>query len=221
MIRASNIRLPGVYFLPSRRPAGLGLPRLDVAAFVGFAERGPLDWPVAVEDLDTYRAVFGGDLALARDAGGRAVYANLPSAVATFFAQGGRRCYVVRVAGRESGRTRFRLGGMVALAGRYDSPSAEPDPQPASVYASSEGRWSETLRTGARLRVTPMPLRLNSASPPEEVFRVLPQLSEGGVGRERLSWATGSAPDAIQKGDLLRLSLSDGAQYLFPVEEVR
>ncbi len=76
MIRASNIRLPGVYFLPSPRPRGGGLPPLDVAAFVGFAERGPLDWPVAVEDLDTYRAIFGGDLALARESGGRVL---LPS----------------------------------------------------------------------------------------------------------------------------------------------
>ncbi|HEX8721084.1 MAG TPA: hypothetical protein VF736_10670 [Pyrinomonadaceae bacterium] len=221
MIRASNIRLPGVYFLPSRRAPGTGLPPLDVAAFVGYAERGPLDWPVAVEDLDAYRAVFGGDMAVAREAGGRTVYANLPSAVASFFAQGGRRCHVVRVAGRKSSRTLFRLGGLVALAGKYDALSTEPDPAPACVYASSEGRWSESLRLGARLRPTPLPMRLSSASPPEEVFRVLAPLTEGGVTRERLQWATGSAPDAIGRGDLLRLSFADGGQYLFPVEEVR
>jgi hypothetical protein len=221
MIRASNIRLPGVYFLPSRRPPGLGLPRLDVAAFVGYAERGPLDWPVAVEDLDTYRAVFGGDLGLARERGGRTVYANLPSAVASFFAQGGRRCYVVRVAGRDSARTRLRLGGLVALRGRYEPGSADPPPVLASALASSEGGWSASLRLGARLRATPMPLRRASASPPAEVFRVLAPLFEGGDFKQRLLWATGSAPDAIQEGDLLRLSYNGGRQYLFPVEEVR
>ncbi|MCB0238244.1 MAG: hypothetical protein KDH08_06280, partial [Anaerolineae bacterium] len=60
-------RLPGVYFLSPTQPATLALPRLDVAAFVGFAQRGPLHTPVAVEDVDTYRAVFGGDVLLARD----------------------------------------------------------------------------------------------------------------------------------------------------------
>jgi hypothetical protein len=214
MIRASNIRLPGVYFLPSRRPPGLGLPRLDVAAFVGYAERGPLDWPVAVEDLDTYRAIFGGDLGVAREEGGRTVYANLPSAVASFFAQGGRRCYVVRVAGRSSTRTLFRLGGLVALW-----PDGTNPPALAHAHASSEGRWSAALRLGLRLRATPLPLRLSSASPPEEVFRVLmPDLDSGHF---RLSWATGSAPDAIQKGDLLRLAYNGGRQYLFAVDEVR
>lgn len=221
MIRASNIRLPGVYFLPSRRPPGTGLPRLDVAGFVGYAERGPLDWPVAVEDLDTYRAVFGGDLGVARERDGRTVYANLPAAVASFFAQGGRRCHVVRVAGRGSTRTLFRLGGMVALRGRYEPGSADPDPTLATAYASSEGSWSEALRLGARLRATPLPMRMSSASPPDEVFRVLQPAFEGGVEKQRLSWATGSAPDAIQAGDLLRLSFNAGRQFLFPVEEVR
>ncbi|HEX8281805.1 MAG TPA: hypothetical protein VF588_00385 [Pyrinomonadaceae bacterium] len=221
MIRASNIRLPGVYFLPSRRPPGTGLPRLDVAGFVGYAERGPLDWPVAVEDLDTFRAVFGGDLALARERDGRTVYANLPAAVASFFAQGGRRCHVVRVAGRDSARTLFRLGGLVALKGRYEPGSPDPDPTLATAYASSEGGWSESLRLGARLRSTPLPLRLSSASPPDEVFRVLAPVFEGGVERQRLLWATGSAPDAIQAGDILRLSFNGDRQFLFPVEEVR
>lgn len=223
MIRASNIRLPGVYFLPSRRPPGTGLPRLDVAGFVGYAERGPLDWPVAIEDLDTYRAVFGGDLALARERDGRAVYANLPAAVASFFAQGGRRCHVVRVAGRDSTRTLFRLGGLVALKGRYEpsSPPIDPEPTLATAYASSEGRWSESLRLGARLRSTPLPLRLSSASPPDEAFRVLMPVFEGGVEKQRILWGTGSAPDAIQAGDILRLSFNGDRQFLFPVEEVR
>jgi hypothetical protein len=212
MIRASNIRLPGVYFLPSRRAPGLGLPRLDVAAFVGFAERGPLDWPVVVEDLNTYRAVFGGDIALAREQGGRTVYANLPSAVASFFAQGGRRCYVVRVAGRRATQTLFRLGGLVRIAGAQEAGSSDPPPALATLRASSEGRWSAALRLGVRLRATPLPV---------SAFKVLAPESAGTIFKQKLSWKTGSAPDAIQKGDLLRLTYDGERQYLFPVEEVR
>jgi hypothetical protein len=221
MIRASNIRLPGVYFLPSRRPAGLGLPPLDVAGFVGYAERGPLNWPVAVGDLDTYRAVFGGDFALAREQGGRTVYANLSSAVASFFAQGGRRCYVVRVAGEGSTRTRLRLGGLVALRGSGEAGPSDVPPTLATLEASSDGRWSAALRVGARLRSTPLPLRLSSAAPPEDVFRVLTPLPDGDNFIYGLSWATGSAPDAVQRGDVLRLTYNGSRQFLFPVDEVR
>ena len=44
-------------------PAGRTPVRLDVAAFVGFAERGPVDACRCrvVEDTSQYRAVFGGD----------------------------------------------------------------------------------------------------------------------------------------------------------------
>ncbi|HYY96745.1 MAG TPA: hypothetical protein VE713_19730 [Pyrinomonadaceae bacterium] len=215
MLRASNIRLPGVYFLPNPPQRGLGLPPLDVAAFVGFAERGPLDWPVAVEDLDSYRAIFGGDLAVARERGGASVYAHTPSAVASFFANGGRRCYVVRVAGRSAQRTLFRLPGLVAFGGALAA-GAGAGPWPATAWASSEGRWSEDLRLGARLGATPLP---------PAAFEVLTPLNvntaEGPREFDRLGWQTGSAPEAIQAGDLLRLTFEGSAQFLFPVEEAR
>src|ERR1700754_2278822 len=149
MVPASNIRLPGVYFISPPKAAGLGLPPLDVAAFVGFAERGPLDTPLAVEDFHVYTAVFGGDLPLAREEDGRKIFANLSTSVAAFFANGGRRCYVVRVAGRKATRARFTLPGMIAL----DEGAAKL----VAIKASSEGRWSERLRFGAQLQVTPLP----------------------------------------------------------------
>jgi Bacteriophage tail sheath protein len=88
-------RLPGVD-ADAALPAAPQPLRLDVAGFVGFAETGPLDTPVIVEDPTQYAAVFGGDLALAQEAG-RPVWALLPTAVRAFFDNGGRRCYVVRV----------------------------------------------------------------------------------------------------------------------------
>jgi hypothetical protein len=198
-------RLPGVYFLPPAQPATLALPRLDVAAFVGFAQRGPLHTPVAVEDVDTYRAVFGGEVALARDgdlAAGSprpvlpsagAVRAHLPGAVAAFFKNGGRRCYVVRVAGGDVSSTRLRVPGLVGL-GSADNPRL------AWLNAGSPGRWSHALRLASRLR---------SAALPTAAFSVQDDGS--------LLWQTGSAPQAIQVGDLLRLVFADGQEWWFPV----
>lgn len=88
-------RLPGVD-ADAALPAAPQPLRLDVAGFVGFAEAGPFDTPVVVEDPTQYAAVFGGDLALAQEAG-QPVWARLPTAVRAFFDNGGRRCYVVRV----------------------------------------------------------------------------------------------------------------------------
>jgi hypothetical protein len=194
LMRATpDLRLPGVYFIPPVRPAGLELPLLDVAAFVGFAERGPLHLPVPVDDLSTYRAVFGGELPLAWEPGGQLVYANLPRAVAGFFANGGRRCYVVRVAGGGAACARLRVPGIVAL-------SEKSDPKLAALRASSVGRWAARLRLGTRLQSTPLP---------PEAFQV--------QGARRLAWLMGNAPDAIRPGDLLRLTLTDGSRWLFPV----
>src|SRR2546428_8608833 len=99
-------RLPGVDCQPALPVTGQPI-RLDVAAFVGFAERGPVNRPVAVDDANQYALVFGADLAVAAE-GGRPVYAKLPSAVRAFFDNGGRRCYVVRVAGEPARAARLQ-----------------------------------------------------------------------------------------------------------------
>ncbi len=79
-----NGRLPGV-LCETSVPANPANPlRLDVAGFVGFTERGPIDLPVLVEDLSQYRLIFGGDLVLAAHQG-LPVYAHLPRAVEAFF----------------------------------------------------------------------------------------------------------------------------------------
>jgi hypothetical protein len=198
MRAAPDLRLPGVYFLPPPRAAGLGFPPLDVAAFVGFAERGPLHFPVPVDDLNAYRDIFGEELPLAWEPGGRTVYANLPRAVAGFFANGGRRCYVVRVAGEDATVTRFHVPSVVAL-------SASGRVRLASLSASSPGRWAAKLRLGTRVQSTPLP---------PKAFEVQQD------NRHHLAWKTGSAPEAIQTGDVLRLKLADGGQWLFLVADV-
>jgi hypothetical protein len=198
MVVASNIRLPGVYFLPPPHVAGAGLPPLDVAAFVGFAERGPLDTPVPIRDLETYRAVFGGEFVVAREAGGTTINGALPAAVANFFANGGRRCYVVRVCGKNASATRFRMPGVIAV-----NSGGTTQARLVSASASSAGAWSQQIRIGTRLRTTPLPVSAFSVTSSRE-----------------LSWSTGSAPDAIQTGDVLRVMFDDDSQWLFPVSSV-
>src|SRR5690348_16592576 len=142
-------RLPGVVceatpLAPQEDPL-----QLDVAAFVGFAERGPLDQPVAVEDMSQYHAVFGGDLLLAREQPhNQPVYANLPSAVQAFFDNGGRRCYVVRVAGNTAHANSFRLPGFLA----WDQTTLKTVIAPAAWV----GRWSNAMRVGTQLHATPL-----------------------------------------------------------------
>jgi hypothetical protein len=197
-VPATQLRLPGIYFLPAAPPAAPLLPPLDVAAFVGFAERGPLHLPVAVEDPAVYDAIFGGDVPLAQESreGGRTVYANLPPAVRTFFAQGGRRCYVVRVAGAAARAAAFRAPGLVAVA-------ATGEAVVPTLAAAWPGAWANQMRLATRLRATPLPV---------EAFTV--------AGPASLRWQTGSAPDALDVGDVLRLTADDGSAWLFPVTTV-
>lgn len=83
---------PGVYLEAfDRAPRGVGALRTDIAAFVGLAERGPLDEPTKVESWAQFEATFGGFLP----------HAFLAFAVKAFFENRGRTCYVTRVAAPE------------------------------------------------------------------------------------------------------------------------
>ena len=126
MLTAAAFRLPGVYFLPAPRPQTVDLPPLDVAGFVGFATRGPLNDPVPIGDLSSFDAIFGGPFAVARDANGKPVYAYLRDAVAGFFSAGGTRCYVARVVGNNSTSARFAIPGMIAIDALGEVSSAAP-----------------------------------------------------------------------------------------------
>ena len=65
--------------------------RVDVTAFVGVAERGPLDTPVRLESWEQFTSAFGSF----RPVG------MLAYAVKGFFDNGGRTCHVIRVAAPE------------------------------------------------------------------------------------------------------------------------
>ena len=93
--------LPGFRFETKAPPLAESLPRMDVAVFVGFAASGPLQTPVALESEAQFEAIFGEDAPLAWDVErGEQIYAYLAPAVRSFFRNGGRRCWVIRVARR-------------------------------------------------------------------------------------------------------------------------
>ena len=88
----SRYLAPGLYWeTPAPAPAIDAL-RTDVAAFVGIAERGPLDQPTLIDSWQQFASRFGGFLA----------NGLLACAVKAFFENGGRRCWVVRVAAPEA-----------------------------------------------------------------------------------------------------------------------
>src|SRR5262245_51189881 len=106
-------RLPGVAFEPPQQMLDRVLPRMDIAAFVGFAASGPLHVPVPVDDVSRFEAIFGSDALLAFDAQrGSHVRAQLAPTVRQFFANGGRRAWVVRVAAPSAVVARFPLPGV-------------------------------------------------------------------------------------------------------------
>jgi phage tail sheath protein FI len=84
---------PGVYVEEvdsgSRPIEGVGT---AVAAFIGFARKGPLHEPTPISNWTQFKSVFG-DFAEG---------AYLPGAVYGFFANGGGICYVVRIGAPES-----------------------------------------------------------------------------------------------------------------------
>ena len=206
--RTTYQRLPGLTFLPCRQSRRQPLPRLDVAAFVGFAERGPLHVPVPIEDTNTYRAVFGGDLDLAQEIGGGLVKANLPRAVEQFFANGGQRCYVVRVAGRQAEATRLRVPGMVAMNGHNG-------PRLAALSASSPGAWGANLRLAARLAVTPLPCRGLDG-----MATCITTSGSGVALHVAAEVLRRSGAPTLYVGDVLRLHFGDNGRWLAIVTAV-
>jgi hypothetical protein len=175
------------------RDAADVLPRMDVAAFVGFAASGPVHVPVVVEDTKQYTAIFGDNAPLAWDTDrGETVCANLGPAVRAFFANGGRRCWVIRVAAASATHNYFPVPGLLKRV----SGAA---PVPAFARARSEGSWSDTLGLEAALRATSFPATGIDAA--------AMQLAVAGAGVPR------SALPAA--GDLLRLQFKDAGSTTY------
>ncbi len=118
---------PGVYYerVDASGPA-ISAIRTDVAGFVGIAQRGPIDTPVPVQSWRQFQAHFGGFIGSG----------FLAYAVRAFFENGGRRCWVVRVASRDPNGGAKTAGITVqSLSGR----------DIWRIAASSPGTWGNNL----------------------------------------------------------------------------
>lgn len=184
--------LPGFTFETVTAPLEEALPRMDVAAFVGFAASGPVNVPVAIEQAAEFDGIFGPDVMLAWDlARGEPAYAHLGPAVRAFFRNGGRRCWVIRVASSPVANT-FPLRDLLAWS------ADRGDVRPAAARARAEGSWSDRLETATVVRRTA--LAFTSASP-------------AGQGLELLLPSAGS----LERKDLLRLTFSADRHRAFGV----
>lgn len=139
----STVRPPGVYLDNDlqQRHAALALHPTGIPGFLGLTQRGPLNVPVRITNIEAFERIFG-RLSLGT---------YLEPSLRGFFENGGRECYVLRVAHqRENGP------GVAARAATADVR----DPKSRRRYvvrASSEGSWGNDVRfkidrTVARLR---------------------------------------------------------------------
>ncbi|MCP4656862.1 MAG: hypothetical protein GY856_15740, partial [bacterium] len=144
---------PGVYFQwVDSRAREIDLVRTDVAAFVGIAVRGPLHLPVKIESWTQFLSTFGGHTA----------QGYLAYAVEGFLANGGRTCWVVRVADPNA-----------AAPARLDLDDTAGRPS-LCIKASSPGVWGR----GITVRLVPagsvrFSLSLRLASGEEEFWHGL------------------------------------------------
>src|SRR5205823_6015232 len=97
-----------------------------------------LNTPFAVEDEAQFTTVFGEDVLLAWDTQqGTPVYAYLAPAVRAFFRNGGKRCWVIRVAGSSARYNYFPISGLVRVV--RDEHGIVQERTPAFAHACSEG----------------------------------------------------------------------------------
>lgn len=122
---------PGVYFeYCDQVPVVRGL-RTDIAGFVGLAERGPLNEPVRIESWRQFQSQFGNFLP----------YGFLAYAVKGFFENGGRTCFIVRVAGRDAAKA------TCVLKNKSGKPVIV-------VNAASEGTWGNKISLALTTRAS-------------------------------------------------------------------
>ncbi|MGY3340746.1 phage tail sheath protein FI [Streptomyces filamentosus] len=143
---------PGVYVEEvqsgSRPIEGVGT---SVAAFVGFAQRGPFDEPTLVTNWSQFVSRFGDFV--------EGTY--LAASVYGFFANGGGTCYVVRV---DDGT----VPAPAAAAGEGADPRAVEAAGPTAI-----GAYSVVARPGVTGTITVEIADVEGDDPPSDAFRLI------------------------------------------------
>jgi hypothetical protein len=133
---------PGIYEDISRASRRETV-RLDVPCFIGLAERGPLNTPVSIDSPEEFTRLFGTALPELR----------LPLAVRLFFANGGRRCVVIRCLDQSKATTtRWALEGLTLEGATTE--------KKVIFHARQPGAWGNHLQLTLRLNRRSVPLEL-------------------------------------------------------------
>ena len=127
-------RAPGIYTERTRRRRNpIGLEDTGVPAFLGLATRGPVDTPAVVSSFDDFYKIFGP----------RVENSYLPDAVYGFFANGGKSCYVIRIAHRRGGEGELAKGSAITVNDAQERATLR-------IEAASEGEWGNNLEVEVR-----------------------------------------------------------------------
>ncbi len=210
MAAPTSRRLPGFSIEMRQQPWSDMLPQMDVTVFVGFAQSGPLDTPCVVADEAQFSAIFGDDVLLARDTEqGTPAYGYLASTVRAFFRNGGKRCWVIRVAGQPvAGQpvtsqclatyNYFPIPGLVRVIRNENGTGVEL--APAFAHASSEGSWSDDFCLSSALSSLPISID-------REKFLCM-------ADDTLIMTITPNAASDVVVGDLLRLTYGSQEEYV-------
>jgi hypothetical protein len=179
MLVRAPLGIPGVYEVPDAPLRSLTGVRMDVCAFVGIAPRGPAQrpvfrasWmdppteelpenlrtvPVAIESWADYRRIFGGF-----EGPGR-----LPYAVASFFENGGRRAWILRIVPPAEPLAAEPEHRLDVAFGRFDAggvPLRHTGGSALEVQAQNPGSWGNVLSAELRFHaITRLPFTVRAA----------------------------------------------------------
>ena len=137
----------------------------SIAAFVGFARRGPVDEPTTVQSFAEFTRTFGG---LWRAS-------TMSQAVSQFFLNGGSQALIVRTAHLGTGGTQAKKGKVAAGTGATK----------LNLEAANEGEWSANLLvridydTSDQGAVTPVMFNVSIKDTSTDVVEVLRNLTPG------------------------------------------
>uniref|UniRef100_UPI003F4946AF phage tail sheath C-terminal domain-containing protein n=1 Tax=Cupriavidus yeoncheonensis TaxID=1462994 RepID=UPI003F4946AF len=238
----SPLGAPGVFALPEVRQPALHPQRMDVCAFVGVAPRGPAQVPVVDQDWPAgYRMVTDAARPLRRSVavpvrsfdeylhlfGGFEGPGLLPHAVASYFEQGGRLAWIVRIVHAGPGAKPGDGCAMGMLRGAFI--------QDLPFLARNAGSWGNTLRVNLALTAStisfvfeagavlvdahsPLALgctvRFTNAAGVRSLSLVtsMRRVRDPARARERLQLTFDSAPVAPVRAELVeaRIEISDG-----------
>jgi phage tail sheath protein FI len=138
---------PGI-FIEEKAPAVQPIEGVStsVAAFIGVAQKGPVNDATLVTSVAEFVRLFGGPIPIITGPGGQEFY--LYYAVRHFFVEGGTKCYVVRVAGYADVNLPASLQAVSAFKdfGALQIDGVTPEASALHVEALTPGTWGEELQ---------------------------------------------------------------------------